>query len=61
MPMSDNDFNNLQPGNLVREDSTGTTYIVTGNFGKNGIAMVKTVLATNPVGWSLAIPKRESI
>lgn len=60
MSMSHDDFQSLQPGNLVREDSTGTTYIVTGNFGNNGITMVKTVLATNPRYWSFAIPQNET-
>ena len=53
--MKKEDFKQLKSGDIVKNEGTISTYIVTGNYGDGGVTMVKTVLAFNADEWSKVI------
>jgi hypothetical protein len=51
--MTKEEFQNLQPGDLVRGTKYGLTYIVTQNHGDR-ITAVRSVDTSNPSDWEVA-------
>jgi hypothetical protein len=50
--MTNSEFQNLKPGDIVRGKSSNELYMVTGNYGGR-VTAVKTVDMTNPPEWEL--------
>jgi hypothetical protein len=50
--MNTEEFSNLKPGDVVKNDGSEAAYIVTGNYGQGGVTLVKTILAFNPDEWT---------
>jgi len=54
--MTEDEFRNLQPGDIVRNTHSLNSYVVTANYG-NRVTAVKTIDLTNPSEWTLALKK----
>ena len=50
--MTKEEFANLQPGDIVRAQASGLSYVVIENFG-NRVTAIRTADLTNPVEWDL--------
>lgn len=60
--MTDDELQNLQPGDLIRGKVDGEAYVVTANYGSH-VTAVRTADLTNPIEWDIiqkaAQPKNE--
>lgn len=52
--MTDDDFKQLGTGDIVREHSSGMTYLMSQNYGGR-VTVVRTVDMTDPEKWSLVM------
>jgi hypothetical protein len=58
--MTKEEFENLEPGDLVRHvmsDQYSSTYVVTSNYGGSHIIAVKTVDISDPNEWELVLKR----
>ena len=49
--MEEKEFESLERGNIIKNKGSGESYVVTGNYGKCGVMILKAILAMNPSEW----------